>query len=423
MDSNTDGSGGGWRHLHIVSVVLLWTSVQRNAPFSWAGSPQLLCTVPSHPGPPFNKLLVLPSHSALACSFSSCDLVLTEAQGSFTSPCYPQLYPNSQSCTWILQAPAGFIIQLTFLDFYLEEAQGCIYDRVVVNTGSADVKFCGPTAKGLTLNSTGNVMELLFTSDFSVQKKGFSVSFKHVAVALRNQKVLISGGSSHITEVSDSVSLPTLSQFTLCFEVERITQKQVRALRNHPHLLVLVLLLTTVPWVRHQKEWIFTYYDSGNNEALSFGADKSGMQMIIDGVSCSIDSIISTADITSSMKLLCFLWTSADGQVAVYSDGSYEAKTCSTSTGHTVPPGGRFRLGGQHSFDGNIYNLRLWDYAMTVQQLSALSCDSVGNVIDWDNGHWDIPSSLAQTDATLSCICSPHCIRFTTAAPSSGECC
>eukprot|EP00066_Takifugu_rubripes_P020815 XP_011610081.1 PREDICTED: G-protein coupled receptor 126-like [Takifugu rubripes] len=103
------------------------------------------------------------------------------------------------------------------------------------------------------------------------------------------------------------------------------------------------------------------------------------------------------------MKLLCFLWTSADGQVAVYSDGSYEAKTCSTSTGHTVPPGGRFRLGGQHSFDGNIYNLRLWDYAMTVQQLSALSCDSVGNVIDWDNGHWDIPSSLAQTDATLSC--------------------
>lgn len=58
---------------------------------------------------------------------------------------------------------------------------------------------------------------------------------------------------------------------------------------------------------------------------------------------------------------------------------------------------------GQHNFNGNIYNLRLWDYAMTGQQLSALSCDSVGNVIDWDNGHWDIPSSLAQTDATLSC--------------------
>lgn len=77
-----------------------------------------------------------------------------------------------------MRAPAGFIIQLTFLDFDLEEAQGCIYDRVVVHTGGADVRFCGPTANGLTLNSTGNVMELLFTSDFSVQKKGFAVSYR-----------------------------------------------------------------------------------------------------------------------------------------------------------------------------------------------------------------------------------------------------
>lgn len=88
------------------------------------------------------------------------------------------MYPNSRTCRWSLRAPAGFIIQLTFLDFDLEEAQGCIYDRVVVHTGGADVRFCGPTANGLTLNSTGNVMELLFTSDFSVQKKGFAVSYK-----------------------------------------------------------------------------------------------------------------------------------------------------------------------------------------------------------------------------------------------------
>lgn len=104
--------------------------------------------------------------------------MLTEVQGSFTSPCYPQLYPNSQSCRWTMQAPAGFVIQLTFLDFNLEESSGCNYDSVVVATGSGDIKFCGPTANGLTLNSTGNVMKLRFTSDFSVQKKGFAVSFK-----------------------------------------------------------------------------------------------------------------------------------------------------------------------------------------------------------------------------------------------------
>lgn len=61
------------------------------------------------------------------------------------------------------------------------------------------------------------------------------------------------------------------------------------------------------------------------------------------------------------------------------------------------------RCAGQNSFDGSIYNLRLWDYAMTVQDLSSLSCDRKGNVIDWDNSHWSILSTLAQTDATLSC--------------------
>ncbi|XP_070705940.1 adhesion G-protein coupled receptor G6 [Pempheris klunzingeri] len=337
--------------------------------------------------------IILPSPSVLGCSFTNCNTVLMEAQGEISSPCYPQIYPNSQACKWIMQAPAGFIIQLSFLDFDLEEAPGCIYDRVVVNTGNTDVKFCGLTAKGLTLNSTGNVMELSFTSDFSVQKKGFSVSFQHVAVALRNQKVRITSGRGQVTEVSGSVSMPTLSHLTLCFELERSSHKQ--------------------------KEWIFTYYDS-DDVALSLGSDQSGMKMIVDGVECPIESIISSSDFTSSMRPFCVLWTSSNGRVAVYFNGNYWAKTCSSSSGRSVPAGGRFQLGGQHSFNGNIYNLRLWDYAMTVQQLTALSCDTVGNVIDWDNSHWTIPSAVAQTDAALSCICFTNCIHLTPAAPTSG---
>ncbi|XP_035534267.1 adhesion G-protein coupled receptor G6 isoform X3 [Morone saxatilis] len=367
MESCTGGGGGGgegggrWRLRHVVPVILLW--------------------------------MILPRH-VLGCTTTNCNMVLMEAQGEFTSPCYPLKYPNSQACKWTMQAPAGFIIQLSFLDFDLEEAPGCIYDRVVVNTGNTDVKFCGPTANGLTLNSTGNVMELSFTSDFSVQKRGFSVSFRHVAVALRNQKVTISKGNSQTTEVSNSVSIPALSHLTLCFELERNSDKQ--------------------------KEWIFTYYDTSSNVALSLGSDQGSMKMIVDGVDCPIDTILSSGDFTSTMKPFCVLWTSANGRVGVYFNGNYWAKTCPTSSGHTVPGGGRFQLGGQQSFDGNIYNLRLWDYAMMVQQLEALSCDTVGNVIDWDNSHWTIPSALAQTDATLSCICYPHCIHLTTAAPTSG---
>ncbi|XP_040920038.1 adhesion G-protein coupled receptor G6 isoform X5 [Toxotes jaculatrix] len=218
---------------------------------------------------------------------------------------------------------------------------------------------------------------------------------KHVAVALRNQKVSISGGNGQVMEVSNSVSIPELSQLTLCFEVQRNSQKQ--------------------------KEWLFTYYDSSSNVLLGLGSNVGSMTMIVNGVECSIESIMSSAEFTSSMKSFCVLWTSSNGRVAVYFNRNYWAKTCSTFTGLTVPAGGRFRLGGQQGFDGNIYNLRLWDYAMTVPQLQALTCDTVGNVIDWDNSHWTIPSSLAQTDASLSCSVSPpSSTPLTTSCDSPG---
>lgn len=79
---------------------------------------------------------------------------------------------------------------------------------------------------------------------------------------------------------------------------------------------------------------------------MSVGADQDGMQMVVDGVSCSLSSVLSPADVSSSMKMLCFLWTSASGQVLVYSDRGLRAEACSRSAGRTVTPGGRFRLGG-----------------------------------------------------------------------------
>uniref|UniRef100_A0A4W5R2S6 Adhesion G-protein coupled receptor G6 n=1 Tax=Hucho hucho TaxID=62062 RepID=A0A4W5R2S6_9TELE len=316
----------------------------------------------------------------LSCSNSNCVVVLTDSQGTFTSPCYPQVYPKSQACKWTLQAPAGFIVQITFLDFDLEEALGCIYDRIIVSTGNQDVKFCGLTANGLTLNSTGNVMEVSFYSDFSVQKKGFSVSFRQVAVALRNQKVMLPNGNGKVVKVSNLVTIPTLQQFTVCFEVARSNQKN--------------------------KETIFSYTrqeDSSGDEALSFGKNQDGMALVMSNETCLVDSILNASDFTSTMKPFCLTWASTTGKVTLYYNSNYRAKTCSNTSGRLVGAGGLFRLGGKNSFDGTIYNFRLWDNAMNMTQLAALTCDAVGNVIDWDNRLWDIPSSLAQTDRTLSC--------------------
>ncbi|XP_014060678.1 adhesion G-protein coupled receptor G6 isoform X8 [Salmo salar] len=364
MESYIRGGWWRWKFRNVLPVALLWMSLQRQA--------------------------------VLSCSNSNCVVVLKDSQGAFTSPCYPQDYPSSQACKWTLQAPAGFIVQITFLDFELEEALGCIYDRIIVNTGNQDVKFCGLTANGLTLNSTGNVMEVSFNSDFSVQKKGFSVSYRQVAVALRNQKVTVSNGAGKVVQVSNSVTIPTLQQFTVCFEIAQPNQKS--------------------------KETIFSYTrqeDSSGEEALSFGNNQNGVALVMSNETCLIDSILNASDFTSTMKQFCLTWASTTGKVTLYYNSNYSVKTCSNTIGRSVGAGGLFRLGSHSSFDGTIYNFRLWDYAMDRTQLVALTCDAVGNVIDWDNSFWDIPSSLAQTDSALSCICFPHCIHLTTAAPSS----
>lgn len=81
--------------------------------------------------------------------------------------------------------------------------------------------------------------------------------------------------------------------------------------------------------------------------ALSFGNNQTGMEMVVDGVICPVESIISAGDFTSSMKSFCVLWTSSNGRVAVYFDRNYWGKTCSLSSGHTVPAGGVFKLGGE----------------------------------------------------------------------------
>ncbi|XP_064847110.1 adhesion G-protein coupled receptor G6-like isoform X11 [Oncorhynchus masou masou] len=343
-------------------------------------------------------LMSLQRQAVLSCSNSNCVVVLKDSQGEFNSPCYPQDYPSSQACKWTLQAPAGFIVQITFSDFELEEALGCIYDRIIVNTGNQDVKFCGLTAKGLTLNSTGNVMEVSFNSDFSVQKKGFNVSYRQVAVALRNQKVSVSNGAGKVVQVSNSVTIPTLQQFTVCFEIARPNQKS--------------------------KETIFSYTrleDSSGEEALSFGNNQDGMALVMSNKTCLIDSILNASDFTSTMKQFCLTWASTTGKVTLYYNSNYRVMTCSNTIGHSVGAGGLFRLGSHSSFDGTIYNFRLWDYAMDMTQLVALTCDAVGNVIDWDNSFWNIPSSLAQTDSALSCSTSvPVYTSQTTSCASPG---
>eukprot|EP00079_Xenopus_tropicalis_P035968 XP_017949739.1 PREDICTED: G-protein coupled receptor 126 isoform X2 [Xenopus tropicalis] len=324
-------------------------------------------------------------HSVLSCAV--CRLTLTAPTGNVTSPCYPQLYPNNQDCKWIIQAPKGFIIQLTFVDFDVEEAQNCVYDYVSISNGETTTKYCGVTARGLTYNSTGNMMNISFVSDFSIQRKGFTATYKNVPVTLRNLKVTIPQNQSlGIVSVVSTVIVPTLNQFTVCFEAAR--------------------------FISSPAEWkAFTYWNS-LTESLSFGKSPSGHFVYISGIQCHLNLTLTSLTVTGeffteTLQEMCITWDSRSQIVGVKTGNNFQTSTCLESKDLHIPGNGSLILGcydnKTSSLQGDIYNFRLWDTAFESVALSNLSCDQKGNIVNWENDFWSIPSWARKAGTDLSC--------------------
>jgi hypothetical protein len=63
---------------------------------------------------------------------ATCGGVLSDPEGTFTSPNYPNEYPASVTCVWYLSVDPGSRIRLTFTDFDVEPSTFCICDFVTV---------------------------------------------------------------------------------------------------------------------------------------------------------------------------------------------------------------------------------------------------------------------------------------------------
>uniref|UniRef100_W5MNU8 CUB and zona pellucida-like domains 1, tandem duplicate 1 n=1 Tax=Lepisosteus oculatus TaxID=7918 RepID=W5MNU8_LEPOC len=109
-----------------------------------------------------------------------CGGTLTQSRGQFTSPNYPQSYPNNAHCTWNIRASGYRTIYLEFSYFLLETTPGCGYDRVSVYDGPSSSypllgRICGGQKR--TYNSTRNYMTVVFESDSSSTYKGFEAFY------------------------------------------------------------------------------------------------------------------------------------------------------------------------------------------------------------------------------------------------------
>lgn len=91
-------------------------------------------------------------------------------------------YKNFQSCKWILIAPAGMHIKVTWNRFDIEDMPGCGSDYLELletdenNENTVLGKFCGSHAPP-ALTTSSNQLTLNFKSDGSIRSSGFSVSY------------------------------------------------------------------------------------------------------------------------------------------------------------------------------------------------------------------------------------------------------
>ncbi|XP_076003210.1 CUB domain-containing protein 2 [Genypterus blacodes] len=110
-----------------------------------------------------------------------CGGVLTGLSGVISSPGYPREYSNNADCSWTIHVSNTSVVSLVFLDFQLENNEGCNFDFVALFDGSTVThrhlgKYCGGEKPPSTV-TTSNQLLVVFKSDFNIGGRGFKAYY------------------------------------------------------------------------------------------------------------------------------------------------------------------------------------------------------------------------------------------------------
>uniref|UniRef100_W5MX16 Cubilin n=1 Tax=Lepisosteus oculatus TaxID=7918 RepID=W5MX16_LEPOC len=110
-------------------------------------------------------------------SFSGCGGLQSGESGVVSSPNYPNPYDNLSRCAWLLEAPEGHRITITFNYFDVEQHPQCSWDSVTIMNGGSPGSpvighYCGTSSPG-TVQSGSNNLVIVFIADHTVSRGGF----------------------------------------------------------------------------------------------------------------------------------------------------------------------------------------------------------------------------------------------------------
>ncbi|WP_411026436.1 CUB domain-containing protein, partial [Salmonella sp. s54395] len=131
-------------------------------------------TVPTNPPPP----VVTTAVPTLSPTMAPCNSSpVTVSGSSVTSPGYPSAYGNGVSCSTLVVAADGQVVDLSFTAFDVEQQSTCNFDKLTVYDGDTAASavlavLCGSDIPS-NVYSSGTNMFLVFTTDSSVTAAGY----------------------------------------------------------------------------------------------------------------------------------------------------------------------------------------------------------------------------------------------------------
>ncbi|KAF7654159.1 hypothetical protein LDENG_00073270 [Lucifuga dentata] len=116
-------------------------------------------------------------------SETRCGGVLTDSEGSFSSPNHSGSYPPNSLCVWVIRVQPPALVQIHVSSLTVEGPSPCLFDWLEVQEqieqSSVVTRFCGNVAPP-TVNTNSSTVWVKFCSDGSIAGSGFTAEYRAI---------------------------------------------------------------------------------------------------------------------------------------------------------------------------------------------------------------------------------------------------
>ena len=111
------------------------------------------------------------------CSYLGCGYTYNRFEGTITSPNYPSDYLDNTKCENFIHVGFNKTIRITFKDFKTESGSDHLSFFDYGNGKYEQAKTFSGDVLPESFTSTSNKMKIIFTTDHSIQYRGFELTY------------------------------------------------------------------------------------------------------------------------------------------------------------------------------------------------------------------------------------------------------